>query len=211
MSIALVVVGDGRYGYQERALASLRQHVPCGAFSYWRVVDDSGGPSPMTFTDDWDVVRHPARRGLAAAVQSAWSYLPSHIEWIFHFEEDFILTEPLELDKLVKTCDANPHLAQLVLKRQPGSPAEAAAGGIIEQHPDDYSDRDGWVEHQRIFSLNPCLIPRRVVDLGWPATNEAGFTTKLVEAGWSFGFWGGRHDPPKVLHIGIDRSSGWMP
>lgn len=209
MNIALVVVGDGRYGYQEQALASLRQHVPTGTFCYWRIVDDSGGESPMAFTDDWDVIRHPSRRGLAAAVQSAWA-LPSHVEYVWHHEEDFILTEPLELDRMVKTLEANPQLAQLVLKRQPGCPSEVAAGGIIEQHPDDYADRDGWVEHRRIFSLNPCLIPRRVVDLGWPVSNEAGFTQQLVEAGWSFGFWGGRHDQPRCWHIGVERSSGWM-
>jgi hypothetical protein len=210
MNIALVVVGDGRYAYQEQALASLREHVPCGTFCYWRVVDDSGGPSPMVFTGDWGVIRHPQRRGLAAAVQSAWVGLPGHIDWVFHWEEDFVLTGPLELDRMVKTLEANPRLAQLVLKRQPGCPSEAAAGGIIEQHPDQYTDRDGWVEHQRIFSLNPCLIPRRVVDLGWPTSNEAGFTDQLIAAGWSFGFWGARNDPPRCWHIGVERSSGWM-
>lgn len=211
MNIALVVVGDGRYGYLERALESLRAHVPSGTFSYWRVVDDSGGPWPVAFEGDWDVIRHPSRRGLAAAVQSAWAGLPGGIDWVLHWEEDFLLTGPVEFDQMVKTLEANPHLAQLVLKRQPGSPAEAAAGGIIEQHPDDYVDRAGWVEHQRIFSLNPCLIPRAVVDLGWPVTNEAGFTDQLVEAGWSFGFWGARDDPPRCWHIGDQRSSGWMP
>lgn len=211
VNIALVVVGDGRWEYEARALDSLREFISAGVFSYWRVVDDSGGPSPMAYTGDWDVIRHDQRRGLAAAVQSAWVGLPSDIEYVFHFELDFVLNGPVEFDRMVKTLEANPHLAQLVLKRQPGCPSEVSAGGIIEQHPDEYADRAGWVEHHRIFSLNPCLIPRRVVDMGWPVSNEAGFTTALVNTGFSFGFWGARHDPPRVIHIGAERSSGWMP
>lgn len=211
VNVALVVVGDGRSRYLEQALDSLRRHVPAGTFCYWRIVDDSGGPWPVAFTADWDVIRHDHRRGLAAAVNSAWVGLPGDVDFVFHVEEDFVLQGPVEFDRMAKTLDAHPRLAQLVLKRQPGTPAEAAAGGIIEQHPDDYVDRDGWVEHRRIFSLNPCLIPRAVIDLGWPASNEAGFTDQLVAAGWSFGFWGARADPPKVWHIGTERSEGWMP
>lgn len=207
MSVALVIVGDGRDRYALECVASL--HNLKGPVTYQRVVDDSGGTSGIRWPEPWDVVTHPDRRGLAAAVRSAWAALPDSVEFVFHLEADFILLEPVDLEAMADTLDANRRLAQLVLKRQPWSPEEQTAGGIIETCPGAYDDRDGWVEHCRIFSLNPCLIPREVVDMGWPDSNEAGQTTRLVDDGWSFGLWGGREDPPRVLHIGVERAPGW--
>lgn len=209
MTVALVVVTDGRYRYLERMLGSLAEYVPY-PFGLVRVVDDSGWPVGPTFPDGWDVIRHGSRRGLAAAVQSAWSGLPPAIDMVMHVEEDFVFAAPADVDGMAMTLKEHGRLAQLVLKRQAWSPEEQAAGGIMECHPAEYRQRDGWVEHTRIFSLNPCLIPREVVDLGWPAGNEAEMTARLVADGWSFGFWGCRDDPPRVLHIGAQRSAGWM-
>jgi hypothetical protein len=208
---ALVVISDGRDAYLEQAMESLRRWVPTGTFSYWRIVDDSGGTSRLTFDGDWDVIRHPVRRGLAAAVQSGWADLPAGVEYVWHHETDFVLVEPLEVDQMAKTLDTHPRLANLVLKRQPGNPAEEAAGGIIECRPDRYRQRDGFVEHQECFSLNPCLIPRGVIDAGWPAGNEAEMTSRLVGEGRTFGFWGDKTDPPRTLHIGTHRADGWLP
>jgi hypothetical protein len=208
VTVALVVVTDGRYHYLEQMLGSLAERVPY-PFGLIRVVDDSGTPEPPVYPPGWDVTIHPQRRGLAAAVQSAWRDLPAEIDYVFHVEEDFVFVAPVDIDAMALTLKEQPRLAQVVLKRQPWSPAEREAGGIIEMHPDLYSQQDTYVEHRRIFSLNPCLIPRAVVDLGWPAGNEAGFTEQLVEAGWSFGFWGQKTDPPRVLHVGVERSAGW--
>jgi len=209
MSVALVVVTDGRWSYLNQMFGSAGQWLTY-PFSHVRVVDDSGGPGPGSWPDGVEVVRHPLRRGLAAAVQSAWAGLPDDVEFVFHVEEDFVFTEPVDIDGMAMVLKEHGRLAQLVLKRQPWSPEEQAAGGIIEMHPHRYRQQGGWVEHQRIFSLNPCLIPREVVDMGWPAGNEAEMTTRLVAAGWSFGFWGRRDDPPRCLHIGARRSAGWM-
>jgi len=104
-------------------------------------------------------------------------------------------------------------LAQVVLKRQPWSQEEQAAGGFIEQHPDDYTDHHAgqlsWVSHQRFFSLNPCLIPRHILEVGWPDGNEAEMTSTLVEMGYRFAFYGDRADPPRVEHIAAVRGTGW--
>lgn len=207
-NIALVVISDGRDAYTEECLRSVGQLK--GLFSHWRVVDDSGFRSGLAWSAPWDVVRHEERRGLAAAVNSAWAGLPPEVDYVFHLESDFVVVEPVDLDAMADVLAANPRLAQLVLKRQAWSPEEVQAGGIIECHPHEYWDRGGlWVEHTRCFSLNPCLIPRAIVDLGWPAGNEAEQTALLVGEGFRFGFWGGRHDPPKVLHIGAERAAGW--
>lgn len=208
MSVALVVVTDGRRQYLQEMLRSASRYLNY-PFAHLRIVDDSGADQQVVWPDGFEVVRHPERRGLAAAVQSAWSGLPPEIDCVFHAEDDFVFVEEVDVDAMAVTLKEHGRLAQLVLKRQPWSPPEVAAGGIIEMNPDEYRQRDGWVEHTRIFSLNPCLIPREVVDLGWPAGNEAEMTARLVTAGWSFGFWGRREDTPRVLHIGVQRSAAW--
>lgn len=208
MSVALVVVTDGRWQYLQEMLRSARRFLSY-PFAHLRIVDDSGGAATYQWPDGFEVLRHPQRQGLAAAVQTAWAGLPKEIDMILHVEEDFVFVEDVDIDGMAMKLEEHGRLAQLVLKRQPWSPEECQAGGIIECHPDEYKQRDGWVEHSRIFSLNPCLIPREVIDMGWPGGNEAEMTARLVEGGWSFGFWGGRADPPRCVHIGVQRSTAW--
>jgi hypothetical protein len=210
VTVGIVVVGDGRYEYMNRALMSLSRFAAY-PFVMHRIVQDSGLPAPVTYPEGWEVVAHPQRRGLAAAVQSAWSNLPAEVEFLLHVEEDFLLTEDVDIDAMASCLSANPNLAQLVLKRQPCNPQEAAAGGIIECYPNEYADRDGFVEHKRLFSLNPCLIPRHIIDRGWPDHGgEREFTDPLVADGYTFGFWGMRNDRPRCFHVGEQRSAGWM-
>lgn len=164
-----------------------------GRIAEWHVIDD-----------------RDHRLGLAGAVQAAWEWaLSTDADYLFHVEEDFVFHTPIHLFEMVDVLERNPHLAQLVLKRQPWSPEEQAAGGIMEMHPHLYSEHVKWTEHERIFSLNPCLIPRRVLELGWPDSNEAGFTQTCIENGYRFAFFGGIKDAPVVLHVGAQRSYGW--
>jgi len=148
--------------------------------------------------------------GMAGAVRAAWTWaLDASADWLFHVEEDMYLTAPVDLRHMVAIMDDRPGLAQLVLKRQPWSTEERQAGGIIEAHPDEYIDRGPCTEHGRIFSLNPCLIRRQVLELGWPDGNEAEFTRTCLVAGYSFAFYGARTDPPRVRHVGTERGKGW--
>lgn len=151
--------------------------------------------------------------GMAGAVRTAWQWaLDNDFDYLLHIEEDFLFHR-LPLNRMRQILDTNPHLAQVVLKRQPWSIEERAAGGIIERHPQDYTQHSNgellWVEHQRIFSLNPCLIPRNVLELGWPESNEAGMTQRCLDAGLRFAFYGHRQDPPRVEHVGSVRGEGW--
>lgn len=153
------------------------------------------------------------RLGMAGAVREAWQWaLDNDFDYLLHVEEDFRFHR-LPLKGMQRILETQPHLAQVVLKRQPWSIEERAAGGIIERHPGDYTQHsDGellWVEHERIFSLNPCLIPRRVLELGWPDENEAGMTQRCSMAGYRFAFYGHRQDPPRVEHVGSVRGEGW--
>lgn len=207
--IGLAIISDGRWPYLSRTLSSLEQLTGIDEAVY---VNDAGTDGPFdAHLTGYTRIRHDRRRGLAAAVRSAWAFATlagwSHL---VHWEEDFVLTRPVDARDLTEVCDRH-QLAQVVLKRQAWNPTEVAAGGIVEANPDAYTDLGDVTVHTAIFSLNPCVVPRAVFSLGWPDSNEAGATALLVERGYTFGFWGGKYDPPVVEHIGVNRSAGWSP
>lgn len=144
----------------------------------------------------------------SGAVNKAWSQVDDEVEFVFHVEEDFLLTAPVDVDAMCDVLDTYASLAHLVLKRQPWSDVEHAAGGIIEMNPASYVDRPGWVEHTNFFSLNPSLVPRRVFEQGFPEGSEPAQTWRLLDQGYVFGFWGGRYDDPRCHHIGALRAAG---
>jgi len=194
VNIALVTISDRGDLYLPRMLAS---------FDKW-VQIPTGGWSAEIHVDD-----HEHALGMAGAVRDAWGRLPKDTDYVFHVEEDWLFLRNVPVEAMCRTLEQNAHLAQLVLKRGPWSPEEHAAGGIIEQHPDEYEDTPGWVEHSRIFSLNPCVYPYWITQRRWPDTNEAGFTEKMVKEGMRFAFWGSRCEDPYIEHIGVVRGSGW--
>jgi hypothetical protein len=184
-------------------------HLPACMESFSQFLVPSICSVPSTVIDD-----RQHHLGLAGAARAAWQWAVDHdFDYLLHVEEDFRLVSPFHLNDAVGILETDKYLAQVVLKRQPWSPEEHAAGGIIECHPEDYVSRKNgdlrWVEHRRIFSLNPCLIPRNVFELGWPDGNEAEMTATLVDLGYRFAFLGERFDPPKVIHVGTERSAGW--
>lgn len=146
----------------------------------------------------------------SGAVNEAWSRVDS--DAVLHVEEDFLLTEPLDIEAMLTVLDAEPNLASLCLLRQPWSQPEHQAGGIIPLYAEHMTDRETlgypWVEHDCFFSLNPSLVPRRVFEGGFPEGSEPAMTERLLAQGYRFGYWGARTDPPRCLHIGELRSVG---
>lgn len=198
--IGVAFISDRQDRYLPGCISSFGEHV---------LSHVPGGYLPTTVIDDRD-----HRLGLAGAVKAAWDWARTEgVDYLLHVEEDFRFNSRVDLDAMRQVLDTDKYLAQVVLKRQPWSPEEHRAGGIIELNPRDYTQRrDGdlwWVEHQRIFSLNPCLIPRWVLERGWPDGNEAQATDELVAAGYRFAFFGQRDDPPRVTHVGAERAAGW--
>lgn len=157
--------------------------------------------------------------GMAGAVRAGFQWaLDNDCDYVLWWEEDFrfgpeMTTVPFGGMKYV--LESRPELAQVVLKRQPWNFHEQQCGGIIEANPTAYTEHSSpgqhvhWTEHREIFSLNPCLIPRRVLELGWPDGNEAEFTERCLTAGLRFAFYGKKYDPPLVEHIGFQRGEGW--
>lgn len=153
--------------------------------------------------------------GMAAAINLAWRQILTY-EWdyLLHAEEDMLLLGPLPLDAAIAALEADASLAQMLFQRKPwwGSDVEMQTGsvlGAIQQVSTDFRQYDDYATHQHIFSLNPCLIPRRVVELGWPVGNESGMTEQLTAAGYRFGCWGHPDSPPLIEHLGHERSEGW--
>jgi hypothetical protein len=128
---------------------------------------------------------------------------------VFHLEDDFTFNRPVDLGAMAASSIENPNLVQLALRRQPWNDEERAAGGIVEQHPDDY-DRPlrphghEWLEHRRFFTTNPSLYRRSLCALGWPDVeqSEGHFTHQLTRPRRALRVLGPRHSGEWVTHIG---------
>lgn len=216
--IALVVVTDGRIDYLRQTIASAAENLP-DKIGLKILIDDSGNPDHAEALADewpwWYRVSNLRRRGFGATVRVAWeAALALRPDHIFHLEEDFVFNRPVDLDGMVETLDANPKLAQLALKRQPVNDQERAAGDMLKTWPvEKVWQKDGYVEQWVTFTTNPCLVSARAAEIAVStpgALTEPEVTSRLLGAGFSFGFAGGLDDPPLVTHIGNERSSGWL-
>jgi hypothetical protein len=216
--VALVVITDGRRDCLKRSVASMREQIrpwPERRF----IVDDSGDEGYGLMLDetfpDFDVAHHGERRGFCGTVRSAWEVgLASGAHFIFHAEDDFTYSEPVDLEGLAVILDVNPHLAQIALKRQPVNQDERNAGDFMAAWPPEtWTQRDGFIEHKLTFTTNPSLIPRRVIE---PLLStdidfaETIITGQLLARGYKLGYLGEVADPPRVQHIGDQRTAGWQ-
>jgi len=216
--LTLIVMTDGRREYLEQAAATFeRLHGPITA----RVIhDDSGEPDYAAWLheafDGWTIVSTGARSGFAGAYRSAWSWLRDNCrtDWVFSTEDDFTFERDVDLTAMASVMLLRP-MAQMALLRQPWNRAEQAAGGIVEQHPDDYLDRsDGthhWLQHRRFFTTNPNLTRLRFIKAhDWPEGSESegrfGVDLFASEPMTTCGFWGPRGAGPWVRHIGAHRA-----
>ncbi|HWM94480.1 MAG TPA: hypothetical protein VN493_27240 [Thermoanaerobaculia bacterium] len=215
--MGLVVISDGRIEYLRQCLDSMRHRLLGPVHQGWIVLDEPEAREAAGAEAEaigFKLIANPARSGLSGIVQTAWrAALEEPIEYLFHLEEDFTFNQPIELQALREVLDADERIAQVVLKRQPWSDAEVAAGGIVELHPRLYLDATvGGQEvalHKRGFSKNPCLMPRRIFARPFPDGGEGAFGDELIAAGYHFAFWGSQKAAPVITHIGERRSAGW--
>lgn len=218
MSVALIVMTDGRRDCILEAIPSALSQVN-GPITRRVIHDDSGDPDYRSWLahqfPTFEVVFHPtARQGFGGAYRNAWRYLSGLSErFVFSTEDDFLFTRPVELQPMMDVLDENPCLVQLALRRQPWNEQEKAAGGIIEQHPDDYREmvdhgHRHWLEHRKFFTTNPSLYRTELCRGGWPDVehSEGIFTHQLLaDPEIRFGFWGSRDSGEWVSHVGHER------
>lgn len=180
--------------------ASMAEHL-VGTFAVSKIVDD-----------------RDHLLGLAGAVRAAWTWaLDLGADYLWHQEEDWRYERYVNVRSIRVVLERNPQLAQIILRRgiEYGNQHEIDAGGWMEANPSVYTERQTgdhrWCEHREIFSLNPCLIPRRILQMGWDDDNERGFTQRCLDAGYTFGVWGPLEGPPHITHTGAVRGNGWRP
>ena len=214
MSLALLVMTDGRDTITE-TIRSFDEQVT-GPVMHRVIHDDSGEPDHRQHLQesfpDFEVIGGN-RSGFGGAIIRAWRHLRTvPVDWVFHLEDDFTFNRPVALDGLAEVMTANPHIAQMALRRQPWNAEERSAGGVVELHPDRYQDctdgHNAWLEHRSFFTTNPSLYRRNLCDIGWPKGNESEgrFTAKLVaDPQVRFGYWGSRQSGEWVTHIGEER------
>lgn len=188
--VALLLIDDGRFDYRDRCLASASKLLP-----------------PLDVSIEVNDPHHEL--GFAGAIQAGWdAVLESGADYVVHVEADFTFNVHAPIKGMIQLLEAQPHLAQVCLKRQPWSPAERAAGGIVERHPENYTSHGFWTEHKVCFSTNPCVYRASLCERGWPQVpqSEGIFTHQLLADGLSFAFWGAPLDAPTVTHIGRHRT-----
>jgi hypothetical protein len=213
LNVALGVLGNGRTKYLDQCVDSIFEFCP--PFDAYLMVDDSGDPEvrrelTRDYTD-FSQCHHDTNRGMAAGVNTLWKMaLETDCDYFVHVEEDFVFTKCPPIGQICDVLGRHPDVAQMLLQRQPLTPAELEAGSVLgAMNPVIY---DTWAQQTHIFSLNPMIAPRRVLELGWPSGpigvgNEAGQTKRLLAMDFVFGVW---RDGPLVEHIGAERGSAWQ-
>ncbi|QXC59334.1 glycosyltransferase [Aquihabitans sp. G128] len=218
---ALVVMTDGRRECIERSVPAALENLKGLDVGPLVICDDSGVPEYRAWLAETfpaaTLVTSPDRTGYAEAVRRAWAAaLDADTPWVFWLEDDFIVERPVDLAAMAEVLTSQPHLTQLVLKRQPWWGNEVAAGGIIECNPEAFRDRsDGthqWVEHTEGHWSNPHLVAREFLATHeWPtgAWSESRFGAEVLVGGRASAFWGHSSDAPLVEHVGERRGTGY--
>jgi hypothetical protein len=225
--VAVLVIGDGRDSYLRRCVDSMG--ALAGNITEWWMHDDTGD---RTYRAElaarypgWRHINAGPRAGCAGAFQSCWAQLRagSAADHIFLVEGDFEFFRPVDLDAIAGLLDDRPYLAEVALVRDPVNADEHAAGGVVECHPDWYTDMaDGcgrqWLEQGAFYTTNPHLFRRTLLDIPWPehrpgTYSESTFHQQLMTGGTPetpagqvrYAYWGPRDSGVWVRHIGHER------
>lgn len=196
MTICLLIIDDGREDFAERARHDAGRYIG-PVFDQYLLIDDSDH-----------------RLGFAGAVQAGWELVQTN--YCLHLESDFTFNEMVDVDGMIALLERQPHLAQVSLKRQAVNEHESAAGGIVECHPDDFTERSDhaatWTEHRRYWTTNPSIYSSRYCRMGWPQQprSEGVFTHRLLrDPLLHFAIWGAKFDAPRVHHRGVRAGHGY--
>ena len=216
---AIAFITDGR-DYLPQAIASVQENLRAD-FTYPFIIDDSGDPAYQKSLDEryphFTIIHHAERRGLGGAVRSAWeNILTTDAEYAIHWEDDFRLDAQVDIRNFIKILHCEQHLAQLLIKRAPWGwevPRSWMECGGLEHFTDRSCPSGNWVESKLLFSFNPSVISRRVLECAVQQCTEnmlEQHVTDILEAnGYAFGCYGAIADDPLCTHIGDVRSQNY--
>lgn len=230
--IAVCVLTNGRIDLLDQTIVSFEDRHRGGPVTTRVIWDDTGSHDYFEYLrlayPRWRVARSVnGAEGFGGAMRSAWKWLDEHTTepYIWWSEDDFRYEKPIPLDLMAATLDAQPHLAQLALRRQAWNQQEIEAGGVVEANPEAFTERykpgpgrglTQWLEHRLFWTTNPSLFRRQLLAGGWADDphSEGRYTHRLLGEGlpWGvpghevkFGYWGSRKATPAVEHIGLER------
>lgn len=227
--VMLVVLTNGRKDYIDQTIPSAEKSLVTKGntrISHRVIVDDSGDATYR----QWLRERFPDYElhtvgDEPLGLWNALTYIRGWVrhckpDYVFHLEDDFLFNAPVVLDDLVAIQRTDPsHIAQVALLRQAWYQNEKLCGGLMEaleaQHPhqtlfiEQYTSAGiPYLMHRTQFTLNPCLYPLWITDYQWPKGDwtEAYFGKQLLrDQSIICTYYGQRHDPPLVTHIGVER------
>lgn len=184
----------------------------------WVIHDDSGDPDYRATLTGFGlpIIGQAQRVGYAHAMRHAWEWLADNGQpYIFHLEDDFLIERRPDVQDMCGLLADRAYLLEVSLLRQPWSPEEVEAGGIVEFAPDAYTDmtdgRRHWLEHKRWFTTNPGVYRRALTrKYRWPVTRNSEWrfskTIYRIDRRHRGAYWGRRGDPLRVRHVGLERS-----
>lgn len=217
MSIALLVMTDGRTDYIGQTLQSASARLKGPITEFW-MHDDSGDEQHRQWLRSsfpgFTHIGEGPRRGFGGAYDHAWKTLTarSRSSYVFSLEDDFTFNQDIPLEEMALTLESNHSIYQMALLRQAWSSEEIRAGGVIQRWPDSFHQEVGWVSHRLFYTTNPHLFRRSMVaGKTYPNVkdSEGHFSASIVNSDPNalFGYWGQKTDPPRVHHIGIQRKA----
>jgi len=219
--VLLGIIDNKRPDFLDATISSLEENLVYNFFKKV-IIDDSGDAEYSKYLEDkysdkYDIFSHTVNMGLSGSIRSLWHIANVYnVDYVWHQEGDFTFNQNIDIDLIKDILKNKKTLAQIALKRQPVNGDEAAVGGFMQRDRLSYEsyDKNGvrWLEHRNFFTLNPCLYPRWVVDMGWQVGwGEKEFSELLFSNPYTKSAYLGTIDePPLVDHIGNYRGGGWF-
>lgn len=215
--VALLVIGDGRDALKQDTLRS------------W---NEAAHDHELVTLVDVDDRFHTM--GFCGAIRDGWERLRvlraiRPFDYVFHLEEDWRFDRDFSIRDMADVLDSDTSLAQIALRRGPENDIEAAAGGLVEVWPDEYSDASlfvggvhppptveearqiDYLRHRLYWTTNPSLYHADLVaHYDWPEGPrcEAAFTLTMQAESLAFAFLGSRSESPWITHTGRHQRRG---
>lgn len=230
-AVPLVILSHRKRAFIKETVASIQRHLHGATVSL--IVDDSGDVDHRNWVKNeiglWcepaSVLDHNV--GYLKAMERVWALAQEGCDefgspYALLWEEDFVLTRDITLERMITVMDKNPDLAQLNFQRQAVYGVEKRFGYMDSHQRRGYglrreaTDTVRWVSRRTPFTTNPSLIRREALEIAWPSREECdtvqggaepAMSLRMEQAGFKFG-WYGPWDTPVTRHVGDDRKSG---